>query len=789
MRSGSWKVGLIITIVWALLAPGIGQADAATPQSVGLEAKMVLDLTDGKGGLINSQVGGLATNGEIYLYVDYYGVLYSSEDGFHWKSVRMTGPSYDYFTDIGRGLIWDGQQFVLLLGNRLLASKDGIDWQNRTPKHPNKSKEYMFEDIVYANGQYVILAQDRDKNVEGFYMRGDNTIFVGPKLTELKKASKRDFVMSIGGERPLDHVTWNGKMYLAGGNGNAYSYDGKTWYGGGAGFYEYNIAWDGSKFWMADRESIYSADAKGKTSKRVYQLTKSGKNNLGLTNINFNGRGYLATGRSDKGTHIVYSKDGKKWSEVQIGKESSDIHSILPTPYGFLLAGDRIWYVSDAKMNSPSAWAAPELAKAESYKLVPEALNGFYQSILTRQDFGMLTVKLYEALTGRWAEAPAANPFADTVHSYVLKASKLGLVKGQEGSKFKPANAVTRQDMSWILYQTLSKAGLDLSSASGEWKADYTDIDTIDPASVEAMRYLTQEGILDARSSNRLDPTGTVTREEAIAMAVRMVERFKDKIEVFTGPGSISQTLFVPHGASYSSEVEIVQRAVNLDGRFIWAGEAIKLNGTNAVPLAEVVEPLGLRAEWDSIHRKLLLSKQGETDFAAQPDTGVSHRDVVDPQPKKATVTWYDMAYNDSENEQSVGMYRDKLYVNLDWLARMFGWEYSESRNFVYAPHLYYDVLRTPGIQTTFMYWENNELQSSGVIPSTKVGDRYIFRKDGDWSGQAAFKLIGNDPSIFTVTPIPTGWMLTAVKPGFCEFWIKVPGMEDDFTSFLTVEE
>lgn len=783
----SWKVGLVFAIVWALLLPGLGQVEAATPQSMGLEARMVLDLTDGKNkGLPNSQVGGLASNGEFYLYVSYYGVLYSSEDGFEWKSVRMTGPSYNYFTDIARGLIWDGQQFVLLLGNRVLSSKDGIDWQNRTPAHPNKSKEYMFEDIVYANGQYVILAQDRDKDVEGFYTRGENTIFVGNKLTELKKAAKRNFTQSMGGERPLDHVTWNGKMYLAGGNGNAYSYDGKTWYGGGAGFYEYNIAWDGSRFWQAYRDGIYSIDAKGMTSKRAYQLSKGSQKSLGLTNIGFNGRGYLATGNSGKGTHIVYSKDGAKWSEIQIGKEDSDIHSILPTPYGFLLAGNRIWYVSDAKMNSPSAWAAPELKKAESLELVPNGVNGFYQSNVTRQDFSMLTVKLYEALTGRWAEAPAKNTFTDTVHSYVLKVSKLGLIKGQEGTKFKPASAMTRQDMAWVLYRTLQVAGLDLSSASSEWKADYTDIDKIEPTAVEAMRYLIQEGVIEVRSSNRLDPTGTATREEAIAMAVRMVERFKDKIEIYKGPGAISQTLFVPQGASSKSEVEVVQRAVNLDDRFIWAGEAIKLNGTNAVPLAEVIEPLGLQAKWDSIQNRLLLSKKAELDFAAQPDTGISHRAVVAPQPKKATVVWYDMAYNESDHEHSVIMYHDKLYVSLDWLARMFGWEYDESQTFFWDDSLDYDELRTPGVNTTYLYLDNNEFQSSGFIPTTKVGDRYIIRKDGGWNGQASFELIGNDPSIFTITPIPTGWMLTAVKPGYCEIWIESP--EDHFSTFLSVE-
>ncbi|WP_158629987.1 S-layer homology domain-containing protein [Cohnella sp. AR92] len=786
MTSRSWKVGLAFLIVWALLLPRLGQAEAATPQSMGLEARMVLDLTDGKNNsLPNSQVGGLASNGEIYLYVSYYGVLYSSEDGFNWKSVRMTGPSYKYFTDIARGLIWDGQQFVLLLGNRVLSSKDGIDWQNLTPAHPNPSKEYMFEDIVYANGQYVILAQDRNKNVSGFYVRGDNTIFVGSKLTELKKATKRNFVMSMNGERPLDHVTWNGKMYLAGGNGNAYSYDGKTWYGGGAGFYEYNLAWDGSRFWRADRDRIDSIDAKGMTSKSAYQLPTSSQSSLGLTSIGFNGRSYLATGKSKNGTNIVYSKDGAKWSQIQIGKETSDIHSILPTPYGFLLAGDRIWYVSDAKMNSPSAWAAPELQKARSLELVPNALNGFYQSTVTRQDFSMLTVKLYEALSGRWAEFPAKNPFTDTVNSYVLKASKLGLVKGQEGTKFKPASAMTRQDMAWVLYRTLQAAGLDLSSANSEWKADYADIGKIEPAAVEAMRYMIQEGILDVRSSNRLDPTGTATREEAIAMAVRMVERFKDKIETYKGPGSISQTLFVPQGAGSKSEVEVVQRAVNFDGRFIWSGEAIKLNGTNAVPLAEVVEPLGLLAKWDSIQHRLLLSKAAsEPDFAAQPDTGISHTAVVAAQPKKATVDWYDMAYNDSNDKKSVIMYNDKLYVNLDWLAQMFGWKYDESQSLYKTPSLDYDELRTPGINTTYLYMDNNELQSSGFIPTTKVGDRYIIRRDGDWNGEA--KLIGNAPSIFTLTPIPSGWMLTAVKPGFCEIWIK--GQEDDFTTFLSVE-
>ncbi|MBO9600835.1 MAG: hypothetical protein J7559_23805, partial [Cohnella sp.] len=384
-----------------IMLPSFQGAEAAS-NPTGLEARMVLDLTDDIE-LPNSHVGGLAGNGEYYLYVKYSDLsFHRSEDGLRWTRVSITEATYQKFHGIPRQLIWDGQQFVLLLDSQILTSSDGRDWKDVTPAHPDRTMEYTFEDIHFANGQYVILAQDRDRNVGGFYVEGDNTIFYGKRLSELKKAKKQDFMEVAGGrERPLDHVIWTGSGYLAGGNGVAYSADGKVWRGDAGLGYGYNAVWDGKRVWDADGDRILSYDAKGKSAKSVYKLTKETAKKVNLKVIGANGRSYIAAGKSGKNapTTVMYSKDGAKWSTVMLGTEPSDIHSILPTPYGYLLAGDRIWYVSETAIDQPSTWAVPDVERAVKDKLVTPAVKGFYQYSLARQDLSILSVKLYEAMT------------------------------------------------------------------------------------------------------------------------------------------------------------------------------------------------------------------------------------------------------------------------------------------------------------------------------------------------------------------------------------------------------
>lgn len=769
MKQWKWK-RLLFILVAALLLPGMQQAGAEAPEGANLETRMVLDL--GHERLPNSRVGGLASNGEFYLYIDYHARLYKSEDGLHWRRITVNEASYDYFYAIARQLIWDGKQFVLLLDNQLLSSEDGIDWKNHTPVHPNPSKEYLFRDVIYANGQYIILAQDRDRNAQ-IYFPGPNTIFVGESLSELQRASKQDFSKSIAGELPLDHVVWAGNRYLAGGDGSANSDDGKVWRDGGLG-YGYNAVWDGTLVWEAYRNKIVAYDPVTYEDRIAYEVPEGGEN-ITFTTIGHNGRSYIAAGYRDRSLPgiALYSKDGAKWQTLFLGDESDDIHTIFPTPHGYLLAGNRIWYVSETAIDRPSQWAASELEKAKANKLVTSAVDRFYQSDISRQDFSILAVNLYEVLTGRRAEAPQTNPFRDTVHASVLKANKLGIISGQEPSRFGPSASITRQDLAVILYRTLQKAGLQPNAAS-TWKARYTDLDQVAPYAEEALRFLNHEGIISGVSADRLAPTGNATREEAIIITNRVYERFREQIDTYTGPGSVSQTLFVPEDPGTQKEVTFIHRAVNLDGRFIWAGEAILEGDDLYVPLVEFAESLDMQVEWDSDTFSLILSWPRLDDFENQTSTGIGEKEAFVPfQPRQDMAQWHSIRLRTMDNQRTVSLpiYDNEPYISIKILASEMGLKY-RTENVRQEFSMKFAALYSSDMDFTYIYWDEEGFKHNGWFGALKVGERYLVRYDGGWNGKAELRVATGDPSNLHFKQIETGWIITAVKPGFNEISI-----------------
>ena len=76
-------------------------------------------------------------------------------------------------------------------------------------------------------------------------------------------------------------------------------------------------------------------------------------------------------------------------------------------------------------------WAVERVESAIRLELMPECLEGQdLRAEMTRAEFAALTVKLYEAMSGKLAEVPKQNPFRDTQDPEVLKAYGLGFVTG-----------------------------------------------------------------------------------------------------------------------------------------------------------------------------------------------------------------------------------------------------------------------------------------------------------------------------------------------------------------------
>jgi len=175
--------------------------------------------------------------------------------------------------------------------------------------------------------------------------------------------------------------------------------------------------------------------------------------------------------------------------------------------------------------SSASTWAVPEIQKAVDFKLTTDKVLINFTKKITREEFCEIAVKLYEAISGKTAVIEA-NPFVDTANTEVLKAYKLGIVKGMSTNSFAPGNSITRQEISVMLLRALRVAepGADYSIVGAPVLADENQIAVW---AMEAVKYMNKEGIMNGVGGNRIDPNGNTTKEQAIALVVRLYEKSK----------------------------------------------------------------------------------------------------------------------------------------------------------------------------------------------------------------------------------------------------------------------
>jgi len=195
-----------------------------------------------------------------------------------------------------------------------------------------------------------------------------------------------------------------------------------------------------------------------------------------------------------------------------------------------------------------SSWAQIELEKANALGLIPDRLKG--QDLtrpITRAEFAAVAVLLYQNLTGKTATPTSPNPFTDTNDTEVLKAHRLGIIQGVSATRFAPNDRLTREQMAAMMTRTLKTAYIDgwTLANDGNYRLNFTmpqrfnDDALISGYARESVYFMASHGIIQGSGGNfrpRQASTteaaitaATSTREQAIAIAVRMVENLKDK--------------------------------------------------------------------------------------------------------------------------------------------------------------------------------------------------------------------------------------------------------------------
>ena len=169
-----------------------------------------------------------------------------------------------------------------------------------------------------------------------------------------------------------------------------------------------------------------------------------------------------------------------------------------------------------------SEWAIPDLDIAVEHDLIPDSIRENMMINITREEFSEVVVKMYELQSGETINFEGQS-FKDTTNIEVLKAAKLGIIKGIGGEKFAPKDPLNRQEVAVMLKRTLEVLNPDMDFS---YKVSIND-PSIAEWAVKEVSYMLEHGILKGDGKGLINPTGYTTREQAVILALRTYDKFK----------------------------------------------------------------------------------------------------------------------------------------------------------------------------------------------------------------------------------------------------------------------
>ena len=198
--------------------------------------------------------------------------------------------------------------------------------------------------------------------------------------------------------------------------------------------------------------------------------------------------------------------------------------------------------------SNASDWAYEELSKAEGEDLIPESLfDKDFTKPITRAEFAGVCVKLYENLSGKTAVAATNNPFTDTGDPDVLKAYNTNLMMGTAPDRFSPGVILNREQAATALTRVLKKCCIPGWTYASD--ADYTlnftqprtfgDDALISDWARQSVYFMAAKEVIKGTSPDKFTPKGNNTREQALVIAVRIVENLKDKPLDYSAAGGL----------------------------------------------------------------------------------------------------------------------------------------------------------------------------------------------------------------------------------------------------------
>ena len=214
------------------------------------------------------------------------------------------------------------------------------------------------------------------------------------------------------------------------------------------------------------------------------------------------------------------------------GTSGSDIESFATRMSINFIAGEHLDVIDTA-----SGWAKSDIVKAIAKGFVPEDLQDYYTSVITRQEFCRLAVRFVEYVLGKEIgeilseKGLSMNPntFTDTIDQYILAAYALDIVNGTQEptneapGQFTPYGQLSRQEAATMIYRVCRVIGIGTNDPTTV--SNFVDMDSADSWAHDGINFVSANGIMNGTSATipTFSPRGIFTRQESIVTFVRIV--------------------------------------------------------------------------------------------------------------------------------------------------------------------------------------------------------------------------------------------------------------------------
>lgn len=258
----------------------------------------------------------------------------------------------------------------------------------------------------------------------------------------------------------------------------------------------------------------------------------------------------------------------------------------------------------ESKENRPSDWAETEIYAAIEEGLVPEGLQAHYQENITRSQYVLLALRVFD-LSGKDLINNEAEPFSDSLNhnlkADITRAYNAGIIKGDGKGNFFPDNEITREEISSLIVNLLMQITQE-RNFNPKQDYEYADTKEISSWAKNYINYCFENQILNGTGKNeqglaKMAPKGQATIEQSIALLYRLAKKegLKSKINYGTirltsenkeVESGIIEEFVSTFGESTFNTMKELSLSENIDVREM-RGESItmKVGDTNTINL------------------------------------------------------------------------------------------------------------------------------------------------------------------------------------------------------------